>query len=179
MQVRTHPFQIVMLSRKRLLTAVLLGFWSSLGASESPDPYAAAQANLAVTSVRLTDDGDNDGHPDPNETVQVYVTLRNRAGSDRQGVIVRMGSTDPTVACIPTPVVSFGALLGGEVREATVPLVQQVLAPGRVHPRARRRQVLPPARPSPSCPRSVRRLLVDDRQPCRGTGGRRKPRRGH
>jgi hypothetical protein len=100
--------------------AFLLGVCSSLSAAEPP---AVVRANLAVTSVRLTDNGDNDGFADPNETVQVYVTLRNGSGSDRQGIVVRVGSTDPTVACIPTPVVSFGSLLEGEIREGTVPLV--------------------------------------------------------
>jgi hypothetical protein len=112
--------------RVRALAALLLGCWSSLAAGESPDPYAAVRANIVVTSVRLTDNGDNDGFADPHETVQVYVTLRNNSGADRQGIVVRMGSTDPTVACIPAPVASFGSLLEGEVREGTEPLVFRV-----------------------------------------------------
>ncbi|HEX5043845.1 MAG TPA: hypothetical protein VFV75_13120, partial [Candidatus Polarisedimenticolaceae bacterium] len=78
------------------------------------------------------DNGDNDGFADPNETVQVYVTLRNNSGSDQNEIVVRMGSTDPTVACIPTPVVSFGSLLAGEVREAALPLVFQMANAARV-----------------------------------------------
>ncbi len=99
--------------------AVLLGAWSSLSA----EPTVLERANLAVQKVRLIDNGDNDGFADPNETVQVFVTLRNRSGMERQGIVVQMASTDATVACIPTPVVSFGSLLAGEVREASVPLV--------------------------------------------------------
>ncbi|HET9298853.1 MAG TPA: hypothetical protein VFO11_02840, partial [Candidatus Polarisedimenticolaceae bacterium] len=45
---------------------------------------------------------------------------------DRSGIVLRMGSTDPTVGCIPTPIVSFGSLAAGEVREGTVPLVLRV-----------------------------------------------------
>ncbi|HEX5044302.1 MAG TPA: ATP-binding protein [Candidatus Polarisedimenticolaceae bacterium] len=117
-----------------MITAVLLGFWSSLEASESPDPYAATQANLAVTSVRLTDNGDNDGFADPNETVNIFVTLRNRSGSDRNGVVVRMATNDPKVGCIPTPIISFGSLLAGEIRESTAPLVLRLADAARLDP---------------------------------------------
>ena len=118
-----------MLSRIPPCTLILVGSWSLLSASEPPinvPDLGAARANLLVTSVRLTDNGDNDGFPDPNETVQVYVTLKNNSGSDRQGIVIRMGSTDPTVACMPTPVASFGALVAGEAREGAVPLVFRV-----------------------------------------------------
>jgi hypothetical protein len=84
--------------RISLLVAGLVGFWSALPA----EPATPVRANLAVQKVRLTDNGDNDGIADPNETVQVFVTLRNRSGIDRQGIVVQMASTDVTVACIPT-----------------------------------------------------------------------------
>src|SRR5262245_30148923 len=120
-------------------TAILLGLWSSLAASEppvqAPDPEAAVvRANLAVQKVRLVDNGDNDGFADPNETVEIYVTLRNGSGSDRQGIVLRMASTDPTVGCIPTPIVSFGSLLAGEIREGAVPLVLRVADVARIDP---------------------------------------------
>ncbi|HEX5042697.1 MAG TPA: hypothetical protein VFV75_07310, partial [Candidatus Polarisedimenticolaceae bacterium] len=67
-------------------------------------------------------------------TVQLYVTLRNSSGSDRQGIVVRMASTEDTVACIPTPVVSFGSLLSGETREGAVPLVFRVADVTRIDP---------------------------------------------
>ena len=48
---------------------------------------ARARANLAVQGLRLVDNGDNDGFADPNETIQVFVTLRNperqRSARDR------------------------------------------------------------------------------------------------
>ncbi len=117
---------------RRVFPAVLLGLWSLLSAGEAQ--AAVGRANVAVQSVRLTDNGDNDGFADPHETVQVFVTLRNRSGSDQQGIVVRLASTDPTVACIPTPVVSFGALLAGEIREASMPLEFQVANVARTDP---------------------------------------------
>jgi hypothetical protein len=121
-----------MLARLRPFTAVLLGLWCLLLAGEAA--AALVRANLAVQGLRLVDNGDNDGFADPNETIQVFVTLRNRSGSDRQGIVVRMASTDPKVACIPTPVVAFGALLVGEVREASVPLALRVADVTRLDP---------------------------------------------
>jgi hypothetical protein len=109
--------------------AILLGCWAWLAGSEAAaglDFDEAVRAKLGVASIRLVDNGDNDGFADPNETVSVYVTLRNASGSDREGIVVRMGSTDPTVACIPVPIASFGSLLDGEAREGTVPLVLRV-----------------------------------------------------
>lgn len=116
-----------------LASAVLLGFCSSAAAYPDPEP-AVVQAHLAVKSLRLVDNGDNDGFADPNETVQVYVTLRNGSGSDRDGVVLRMASTDATVGCIPTPIASFGSLAAGEVREGTVPLVLRVADVARTDP---------------------------------------------
>ena len=132
-----------------LASAVLLGFCSSAGAY--PDPESAVvQAHLAVKSLRLVDNGDNDGFADPNESVQIYVTLRNGSGSDRQGIVIRMASTDATVGCIPTPIVSFGSLAAGEVREGTVPPASWSPPPEPPQPRGRRsRGCIGAPQPSP------------------------------
>ena len=112
-------------------TAVLLVVASSLCV---PTRAALTQAHVVVQSVRLVDNGDNDGFADPNETVNVFVTLRNRSGSDRNGVVVRMATTDPKVGCIPTPIISFGSLLAGEIRESTAPLVVRMADVARLDP---------------------------------------------
>ena len=116
----------------RLIATVQLAFGTLLPAAEAS--AAVVSAHVVVQSVRLTDNGDDDGFADPNETVSVYVTLRNRSGSDRNGIVVRMASAEPAVACIPTPIVSFGSLLSGEVREATVPLVFRAADVARLDP---------------------------------------------
>ena len=126
-----------MLPWMRACTLMLVGSWSLIWASESPidvPDLGVLRANLAVTSVRLTDSGDSDGFADPNETVNIFVTLRNRSGSDRNGIVVRMASTDSTVDCIPTPIVSFGSLLAGEIREGASPLVVRMADVARLDP---------------------------------------------
>ncbi|HET9300926.1 MAG TPA: hypothetical protein VFO11_13340, partial [Candidatus Polarisedimenticolaceae bacterium] len=82
--------------------------------------------DLVVKGVRLTDNGDNDGFADPNETVNLFVTLRNSSGADRTGIVVTVASSDPTVDCIPTSTIVFGTLAAGEVRESSVAAVVRI-----------------------------------------------------
>src|SRR5262245_57542175 len=119
--------------RPGLLTAVLLlAFFSparAVAPYEVPAPFvtgAVDRADIVVKGVRLTDNGDNDGFADPNETVSLYVTLRNSSGADRDGIVVTVASTDPAVDCIPSPVAAFGSLLAGQERESTVAAVFHV-----------------------------------------------------
>jgi hypothetical protein len=92
------------------------------------------RADIVVKSVRLTDNGDQDGFADPNETVSLFVTLRNSSGADREGIVVTVASADPTVDCIPSPVVAFGSLLAGEERESPVAAVFRVANLARSDP---------------------------------------------
>ncbi|HEX5043626.1 MAG TPA: hypothetical protein VFV75_12010 [Candidatus Polarisedimenticolaceae bacterium] len=97
-------------------------------------PGAVDRADIVVKSVRLTDNGDHDGFADPNETVNLYVTLRNSSGTDRDGIVVTVASTDPAVDCISSPVVAFGPLLADEERESTVAAVFHVADVARSDP---------------------------------------------
>ena len=56
-----------------------------------------------VKSVRLTDNGDNDGFADPNETVSAFITLRNVSDTPRSGIVVALATDDPKVDCLVTP----------------------------------------------------------------------------
>src|SRR5262245_10176098 len=100
-----------------LVASVLVG-WAPLRAEAAP-----SSAHVVVQSVRLTDNGDNDGFADPNETVSIYLTLHNGSGVARTGIGVALVSEDPDVDCVTAPVVAFGDLAAGESRESTVPLV--------------------------------------------------------
>jgi hypothetical protein len=105
------------------LTAAILLSASAMASGEQPLSFSTGtvnRADIVVKSVRLTDNGDNDGLADPNETVNLYVTLRNSSGADRDGIVVTVGTSDATVECIPSPVIAFGSLLAGQERESTV-----------------------------------------------------------
>ena len=128
--------------RQGFLTAAILFLWFNATPAaflESPQSFVDGvidRADIVVKSVRLTDNGDNDGFADPNETVSLFVTLRNSSGADRDGIVVTVASTDPTVDCIPSPVVAFGSLLAGEERESAVPAVFRVANVARSDPLA-------------------------------------------
>ena len=124
-----------------LIAAILFSWFTSTPAAlfESPQSFvegAIDRADIAVKSVRLTDNGDNDGFADPNETVSLFVTLRNSSGADRDGIVVTLATSDATVDCIPSPTLAFGTLLAGEERESAVPGVFRVADVTRSDPLA-------------------------------------------
>src|SRR5262245_49047057 len=77
--------------------------------------------------------GDDDGFADAGETIDMTVTLRNKSGVDLNGVVVDLGSTDPTIECIEVPVVSAGFVPNGadfttppfRLKVAGAPIVQR------------------------------------------------------
>ncbi len=83
-------------------------------------------SSVVVRSVRLTDNGDHDGFADPNETVSLFVTLRNNGSVDRHGLVVRLSTNDASIDCILQPVVAFGTLDAHASREATLAAVFRV-----------------------------------------------------
>ncbi len=135
--LRTKEFLNAPMRASVALIATVLCLGPGLAAREMPPSFQAGLgdgADIVVKSVRLTDNGDNDGFADPNETVSLYVTLRNSSAADRDGIVVTVASTDPTVDCIPSPVVAFGSLLAGQERESTVPAVFHVANVSRSDP---------------------------------------------
>jgi len=96
----------------------------------------ASAAFIVVKSARLTDNGDNDGFADPNETVSLYLTLRNVSDTPLTGIAVALETPDATVDCVLTPVVSFGSLAARETREAALPLTFRVANVTRTDPSA-------------------------------------------
>ena len=58
----------------------------------------------------LTDDGDNDGYADTNETVTMKLVLYNRSALARTGVTARLATTDPKIACISQPAIDVGTI---------------------------------------------------------------------
>jgi hypothetical protein len=113
-------------------TAVLAALFLLLPAEEAP--AATGPAGIHVASVRLVDNGDNDGFADPDETVSVYLTLKNATPDAHHGITLVIESTDPTVDCVLAPIVSFGSLAAGETREATTAASFRVAHVSRIDP---------------------------------------------
>ncbi len=81
---------------------------------------------VSVKSVRLTDNGDNDGIADTNETVNMFITVRNNSGVDLDNVVARLSTNSPRIDCISDGSVALGALAKGETKEGAEAFVFKV-----------------------------------------------------
>jgi len=81
---------------------------------------------LTVQSVRVVDSGDADGYADTNETVNLFVTLRNNSGADLTGIVARLATNDSKIECIRDATVAVGDLADGSTVETPVPFVFKV-----------------------------------------------------
>jgi len=79
---------------------------------------ALSSGRVALKSFRMTDNGDNDGFADTNETVNMFVTFQNRSGVAVDDLVATLGTTDPDIDCISKPVVAVGALANNGIVEA-------------------------------------------------------------
>ncbi|MCP3982299.1 MAG: right-handed parallel beta-helix repeat-containing protein [bacterium] len=95
------------LSRFSLLAGILV--LASVGAAAQP-------AQITIAGHVLSDNGDDDGFADTNETVTMRLVVRNTGSQDLTGVIARMTTEDPTRVCVTAPQIVIGDLDGGEQR---------------------------------------------------------------
>ena len=70
----------------------------------------ATSGNVLVLQTILTDNGDNDGWADTNETVNMKIRVSNKSGVDLTGLTARLSTNDPKIDCIINPSISIGDL---------------------------------------------------------------------
>ena len=75
----------------------------------SSGPRAELPGEIAVAGSELSDNGDDDGFADTNETVSARLWLHNGTGITLTGVTARLETDDPKIECISSPVVFVGA----------------------------------------------------------------------
>jgi hypothetical protein len=76
--------------------------------------------NIVVISARLiSDNGDNDGYADTNETVDMQIRIQNKSTQNLTGLGARLSSNDPNVDCILQAFIDIGDLAGREDRIST------------------------------------------------------------
>ena len=63
-------------------------------------PVAAAPGDIVVLGADLTDNGDDDGYADSNETVSMRITVRNATALSLTEVTARLSVDDPKVECV-------------------------------------------------------------------------------
>ncbi|MDH3626334.1 MAG: MopE-related protein [Acidobacteriota bacterium] len=74
---------------------------------------------IAVRSVSLTDNGDNDGFADTLETVSVNVTVENTSGQSLTNVTLRLYELQSELGCLTTNTILVGNLPSGAVVQTT------------------------------------------------------------
>jgi len=80
---------------------------------------------VIVVNTVLSDNGDDDGYADTNETVEMRLTVRNVSGSTLQTMIALLETDDPKVECVIVPRIEIGPLVAGE-SVLTAPFVFKV-----------------------------------------------------
>ncbi len=66
-----------------------------------------------LSSAQVSDNGDNDGIPDNNETVTVDITIQNNTLSTLTNAKVKILSNSPNVDCISDPEALYGTVVSG------------------------------------------------------------------
>ena len=78
--------------------------------------FAAPVEQVQVLGFELSDNGDADGFADSNETVEVRLVVKNVGGYDLTGVVARLASDSPPLACVTRPLILIPSLAAGETR---------------------------------------------------------------
>ena len=74
---------------------------------------------IAIVNTVVTDNGDNDGFADSDETVTLQLTVQNTSGVALTGVTLYLQALDPVRTCLSTAAINVGDLAAGEVRLTT------------------------------------------------------------
>jgi hypothetical protein len=90
---------------------------AALGIIETSTPVIAPTGRVSIENVRITDNGDNDGFADTNETVTVFLTLRNRSGVALDNVSATLNTSSSRIECVSVASANFGSLLKNEAVE--------------------------------------------------------------
>jgi hypothetical protein len=107
--------------RRRTLSVLVTGAVLVLGGTAP-----ALCGGIAIVEVVLSDNGDDDGFADTNETVHMVLELQNTSGSDLTGVTAILSTSTPDLVCPETSLVTIGDMLAGEIKSSP-PFVFHVL----------------------------------------------------
>lgn len=81
---------------------------------------------LALIEVEVSDNGDDDGFADTNETVELRLLFQNTSGAAMSGVQVELATDNPDRVCLTAATVDLGDLAIGEIK-LSPPFVFHVL----------------------------------------------------
>jgi hypothetical protein len=87
---------------------------------------SARAGGLAIVGTELRDNGDHDGYADTNETVEVWLTVRNTTAQPLTGVTVQVSTSSVGLVCLVDATASIGNLAPGAEVRAIEPFVFHV-----------------------------------------------------
>ena len=89
--------------------------------------YGSARAGgLAIVGTELRDNGDHDGYADTNETVELWLTVKNTTATSLTGVTAQISIASGTTVCLVDASAVVGDLPAGAELRAAEPLVFHV-----------------------------------------------------
>ena len=93
--------------RRLVSGAVLPGLLAVGGAfayypPSNPDAYEPVR----IVGTALSDNGDDDGWADTRETVRMRLRVWNRTDQELSGLVARLSTSDPAIACVIEPIES-------------------------------------------------------------------------
>jgi len=103
---------------RALSTLAVVGLLSSAVLFVASPPSRADYGLAQVVGFDLSDNGDDDGYADSNETVSMRVSVRNGVGVPLTNVIVVLSTDDPKIECVTRSLIFLGDLAIGEVRRS-------------------------------------------------------------
>jgi len=68
--------------------------------------------NIVIIATLLSDNGDDDGYADTNETVDMQIRIQNKGTQNLTGLGARLSTNDPKIDCILQAFVNIGDLAG-------------------------------------------------------------------
>lgn len=81
--------------------------------------FPVLAGGIAIVSTSLTDNGDNDGFADSDETVTLFITVKNTSGAALNNVTATLYALDASVACLSKAQITIGSLA---VDQTTTPI---------------------------------------------------------
>ncbi len=101
------------------------------GTVEATSTVFPTRGRVTVAGARLTNQagfGDGDGFADTNETLEMFLTIRNQTGVPLDRVVAWAVTDDPEIDCVLKPFAAVGELAVDELKEAAEPIVFKVAA---------------------------------------------------
>ena len=87
---------------------------ASQGEVQVSTTFFVTTGSLSVVNAVLTDNNDNDGFADPNETVDMRINVQNLSlTTEVRGLVAQLASNDPKIDCILDSFIEVGDIAGG------------------------------------------------------------------